>query len=129
MLPRVISSCMFPDTELFLVFSPQVGPDMLVSGFLQPIPDLTPSIPSLSEISKIDPSINPYESTIISFYKTWDPYGSFSNFSPHPIQMPDEGGDYSTWTSVEHYYQVMCFVFPEKSIQSVCSPIPFFFIL
>ncbi|KNA13894.1 hypothetical protein SOVF_112550 [Spinacia oleracea] len=83
----------------------QVGPDMLVSGFLQPIPDLTPVIPSFSELSKIDPSINPYESGITSFYKTWDPYGSFSNFSPHPIQMPDEGGHYTTWSSVEHYYQ------------------------
>nr|XP_021851860.1 riboflavin biosynthesis protein PYRR, chloroplastic isoform X3 [Spinacia oleracea] len=83
----------------------QVGPDMLVSGFLQPIPDLTPIIPSFSELSKIDPSINPYESGITSFYKTWDPYGSFSNFSPHPIQMPDEGGHYTTWSSVEHYYQ------------------------
>lgn len=80
---------------------------MLVSGFLQPIPDLTPVIPSFSELSKIDPSINPYESGITSFYKTWDPYGSFSNFSPHPIQMPDEGGHYTTWSSVEHYYQVI----------------------
>ncbi|KAL2941457.1 Riboflavin biosynthesis protein PYRR chloroplastic [Bienertia sinuspersici] len=91
--------------SLLIVLRYLVGPDMLVSGFLQPIPDLTPTIPSFAEMSKIDPSLNPYESDIISFYKTWDPYGSFSNFSPHPIQMPDEGGNYSTWSSVEHYYQ------------------------
>ncbi|KAJ0014569.1 hypothetical protein Pint_21268 [Pistacia integerrima] len=88
----------------------QVGPDMLVSGFLQPVPDLTPVIPSVDETFAIDPSVTPYESSIISFYKTWDPYGSFSNFSPHPIQMPDNGGDYVTWSGVEHYYQAQKFV-------------------
>ncbi|XP_021734368.1 riboflavin biosynthesis protein PYRR, chloroplastic-like [Chenopodium quinoa] len=98
----------------------QVGPDMLVSGFLQPIPDLTPIIPSFSELSKIDPSINPYESSIISFYKTWDPYGSFSNFSPHPIQMPDEGGHYTTWSSVEHYYQAHKFYGVQDPLAQEC---------
>lgn len=87
----------------------QVGPDMLVSGFLQPLPDVTPVIPSVDETFAVDPTVSPYESSIIFFYKTWDPYGSFSNFSPHPIQMPDENGDYVTWLSVEHYYQVLTF--------------------
>ncbi|CAO2837513.1 unnamed protein product [Amaranthus hypochondriacus] len=98
----------------------QVGPDMLVSGFLQPISDLTPTIPSLSEISKIDPSLNPYESSIISFYKTWDPYGSFSNFSHHPIQMPDEDGNYFTWSSVEHYYQAHKFYGVQDPVARKC---------
>lgn len=98
----------------------QIGPDMLVSGFLQPLPDLTPTIPSLSELSKIDPSINPYESSIISFYKTWDPYGSFSNFSPHPIQMPEEGGHYTTWSSVEHYYQAHKFFGVQDPVAQEC---------
>lgn len=80
---------------------------MLVSGFLQPVPDLTPYIPSEDEIFAIDPTVTPYESSILFFYKTWDPYGAFSNFSPHPIQMPDDQGDYVTWPSVEHYYQVI----------------------
>lgn len=79
---------------------------MLVSGFLHPVPDLTPVIPSVEETSEIDPTISPYESSIIFFYKTWEQYGSFSNFSHHPIQMPDETGDIATWSSVEHYYQV-----------------------
>ncbi|RVW16081.1 Riboflavin biosynthesis protein PYRR, chloroplastic [Vitis vinifera] len=87
-----------------------IGPDMLISGFLQPFPDPTPVIPSVDETYAIDPSVTPYESSIIFFYKTWDLYGAFSNFSPHPIQMPDENGDYQTWSSVEHYYQAHKFV-------------------
>ncbi|KAF3452470.1 hypothetical protein FNV43_RR02903 [Rhamnella rubrinervis] len=58
----------------------QIGPDMLISGFLQPIPDFTPVIPSVEEIYAIDPTVTPYESRIIFFYKTWDLYGAFSNF-------------------------------------------------
>ena len=85
----------------------QIGPDMLVSVFLQPVPDLTPCIPSVEEISAIDPTVAPYESSIIFFYKTWDPYGAFSNFSPHAIQMADESGNYLSWPTVEHYYQVI----------------------
>ncbi|KAK9292919.1 hypothetical protein L1049_020900 [Liquidambar formosana] len=83
---------------------------MLISGFLQPIPDLTPMIPSVDETSAIDPTVTRYESSIIFFYKTWDPYGAFSNFSPHPIQMQDDSGNYLTWSSVEHYYQAHKFV-------------------
>ncbi|KAJ7976617.1 Riboflavin biosynthesis protein PYRR chloroplastic [Quillaja saponaria] len=88
----------------------KVGPDMLVSGFLQPLPDITPVIPSVDEIFAIDPTFSPYESSILFFYKTWDLYGAFSNFSPHPIQVSDENGDYATWLSVEHYYQAQKFV-------------------
>ncbi|KAK0591791.1 hypothetical protein LWI29_008121 [Acer saccharum] len=87
----------------------QIGPDMLISGFLQPVPDLMPVIPSEDETFAIDPTVTPYESSIISFYKTWDPYGAFSNFSPHPIQMPDSDDNYVTWSSVEHYYQAQKF--------------------
>ncbi|XP_052184304.1 riboflavin biosynthesis protein PYRR, chloroplastic [Diospyros lotus] len=91
--------------QLLDVSYEQIGPDMLVSGFLQPVPDLTPCIPSLEEISAIDPTVAPYESSIIFFYKTWDPYGAFSNFSPHAIQMADESVNYLSWPTVEHYYQ------------------------
>lgn len=80
---------------------------MLVSGFLQPIPDLSPVIPSMNEIPLIDPTVMPHEARVIFFYKTWDPYGAFSNFSPHPLCMADENGEYATWLSVEHYYQVI----------------------
>ncbi|KAK9138624.1 hypothetical protein Sjap_009218 [Stephania japonica] len=88
----------------------QIGPDILISGFLQPVPDLTPVIPSVDETSTIDPTVAPYEASIIFFYKTWDKYGAFSNFSPHSLRMPDDNGDYITWPSVEHYYQAHKFV-------------------
>ncbi|XP_050206455.1 riboflavin biosynthesis protein PYRR, chloroplastic isoform X2 [Mercurialis annua] len=91
--------------DLIDVCYEKIGPDMLISGFIQPIPELTPVVPSEDETFAIDPTVSPYESSIIFFYKTWDPYGAFSNFSPHPIQMLDDNGEYVTWSSVEHYYQ------------------------
>lgn len=48
----------------------------------------------------------------IFFYKVSQPYGCFSNFSPHPIQI---AGTY--WSTVEHYYQAQKFVgSPDESI-------------
>ncbi|MBD2253070.1 NADAR family protein [Nostoc parmelioides] len=41
----------------------------------------------------------------IYFYKVWQPYGCFSNFSPHSIEIQ---GTY--WSTVEHYYQAQKFV-------------------
>jgi ribA/ribD-fused uncharacterized protein len=41
----------------------------------------------------------------IFFYKVWQPYGCFSNFSLHHIQI---GNTY--WTTVEHYYQAQKFI-------------------
>ncbi|WP_017651970.1 NADAR family protein [Fortiea contorta] len=41
----------------------------------------------------------------IYFYKVWQPYGCFSNFSLHGIQIH---GTY--WSTVEHYYQAQKFV-------------------
>lgn len=41
----------------------------------------------------------------IYFYKVHEPYGCFSNFSPHGI---DFQGTY--WSTVEHYYQAQKFV-------------------
>ncbi|XP_030535737.1 riboflavin biosynthesis protein PYRR, chloroplastic isoform X3 [Rhodamnia argentea] len=106
--------------DLIDVCYEQVGPDMLVSGFLQPIPDLTPVIPSVDETSAIDPTVTPYDSNIIFFYKTWDPYGAFSNFSPHPIQMLDENGNYATWSTVEHCYQAHKFVGVDNPLARAC---------
>ncbi|XP_028548303.1 riboflavin biosynthesis protein PYRR, chloroplastic isoform X5 [Dendrobium catenatum] len=87
-----------------------IGPDILVSGFLHPIPDLSPVIPSIHETAALDPTVSPYESKIIFFYKTWDPFGAFSNFSPHSIIMPDETGVPCMWPTVEHYYQAQKFL-------------------
>ncbi|WMV10547.1 hypothetical protein MTR67_003932 [Solanum verrucosum] len=55
-------------SDIISLVKRQIGPDMLVSGFLQPVPDLTPTIPSVQETSAIDPTIPPYESSIIFFY-------------------------------------------------------------
>jgi N-glycosidase YbiA len=41
----------------------------------------------------------------IYFYKANDPYGCFSNFSPHPIELAGYH-----WVTVEHYYQAQKFV-------------------
>ncbi|MGB2926416.1 MAG: NADAR family protein [Limnothrix sp.] len=41
---------------------------------------------------------------VIYFYKAYDPYGCFSNFSPHPIQ---QNGHH--WPTVEHFYQAQKF--------------------
>ncbi len=41
----------------------------------------------------------------IFFYKVCEPYGCFSNFSPHSIEL--EG---RTWQTTEHYYQAQKYV-------------------
>lgn len=41
----------------------------------------------------------------IYFYKVNEPYGCFSNFSPHGIHLQGTG-----WPTVEHYYQAQKFV-------------------
>lgn len=48
---------------------------------------------------------DPGRSMAIYFYKVWDPYGCFSNFSPHPIALHGH-----TWPTVEHFYQAQKFV-------------------
>lgn len=44
------------------------------------------------------------EAKVIYFYKAYDPYGCFSNFSPHPIHCSDRH-----WPTVEHFYQAQKF--------------------
>lgn len=41
----------------------------------------------------------------IYFYKVYEAYGCFSNFSPHPIRLQG-----TNWQTVEHYYQAQKFV-------------------
>lgn len=41
----------------------------------------------------------------IYFYKAYDPYGCFSNFSPHPIHCAGQD-----WATVEHFYQAHKFI-------------------
>ena len=58
----------------------------------------------------------------IYFYKVNEPYGCFSNFSPHGIAIAGEN-----WQTVEHYYQAQKFIGTpdEKSsliIKAVSTP-------
>ena len=64
----------------------------------------------------------------VEFYKAWDEWGALSNFSPHPIRMPEGPADavygqphsnglsngkapshFWLWHSAEHYYQAQKF--------------------
>ncbi|CAL44364.1 Protein of unknown function [Flavobacterium psychrophilum JIP02/86] len=56
---------------------------------------------------------------IIKFYKVNEPYGFFSNFSPHPIYINNE-----RWNSVEHYFQASKFdnIEIREKIQAIESP-------
>eukprot|EP00250_Pteridium_aquilinum_P010101 c19156_g1_i1 orf=324-2096(-) len=88
----------------------QIGPDMLITGYLQPIPDLRLRIPEgLNELSSAEAASFVEEPTVISFYKAWDAMGALSNFSPHAITVSNSEGEEVQWTSVEHYYQAQKF--------------------
>jgi diaminohydroxyphosphoribosylaminopyrimidine deaminase/5-amino-6-(5-phosphoribosylamino)uracil reductase len=88
----------------------QIGPDMLISGYVHPIPKLNQSVSPTVEAatSLLDNLSSSKQPPVISFYKTWDPYGEFSNFFPHSISLSDRNGEVLVWKSVEHYYQVHC---------------------
>ena len=58
----------------------------------------------------------------IYFYKVNAPYGCFSNFSPHPIELAGR-----KWATVEHYYQAHKFLgtdFEELMGQIHAAPTP-----
>ncbi len=58
----------------------------------------------------------------IYFYKVNEPYGCFSNFSPHSIQLQGE-----KWKTVEHYYQAQKFlgsIDEENSLIIKSAPTP-----
>ena len=55
----------------------------------------------------------------IHFYRLNEPYGEFSNFSPHPIELKGK-----VWPTSEHYFQAQKFADSEReeSIRSAKSP-------
>ncbi len=68
----------------------------------------------------------------IEFYKTWDQYGSLTNFSPHPIMMPISlanangltqklDGPLRKWQTLEHYYQAQKFAGDPLDILSLTT--------
>lgn len=88
----------------------QIGPDMLITGYLQPIPDLKLQVPEgLDELSPAEAASFAEKPILITFYKAWDAMGVFSNFSPHTIDIMSSDGEDVQWTSVEHYYQAQKF--------------------
>ena len=54
----------------------------------------------------------------IKFYRVGDPYGCFSNFSPHPIKIDH------TWPTSEHYFQAQKFHDWELQKQFLDEPSP-----
>nr|PNR48038.1 hypothetical protein PHYPA_012511 [Physcomitrium patens] len=87
----------------------QTGPDMLVTGYLHPIPDISHGDDKLASISRENVAVIPNKPSIIRFNKPWDRYGALSTLSYHPITLPDSIGNPVVWSSVEHYYQASKF--------------------
>ncbi len=55
----------------------------------------------------------------IYFYKVNEPYGCFSNFSPHPIEIQGEN-----WQTVEHYYQAQKFIGSDAASSLIIKAAP-----
>ena len=56
----------------------------------------------------------------IYFYKADQPYGCFSNFSPHPVTI-----DGKQWPTVEHYYQAHKLLgTPDQDLMEVIRQVP-----
>jgi hypothetical protein len=55
----------------------------------------------------------------ILFYRVREPYGEFSNFSPHPIKLKGK-----TWPTSEHYFQAQKFAGTEheEEVRRAKSP-------
>lgn len=55
----------------------------------------------------------------ILFYRVAEPYGEFSNFSPHPFQL-----NAKVWSTAEHYFQAQKFAGTpyEEEIRQAKSP-------
>ena len=79
----------------------------MISGYLQ-TPHTNPIRPfswAAPNQETAPPSVVVPPQPRIAFYKEWDLYGAFSNFSPHSITVQEADGREATWQSVEHFYQ------------------------
>src|SRR4051812_16175937 len=56
---------------------------------------------------------------VIHFYHVNEPYGCFSNFSPHAIYL-----DETTWPTTEHYFQAQKFLDPHYRWQILLAQSP-----
>jgi predicted NAD-dependent protein-ADP-ribosyltransferase YbiA (DUF1768 family) len=55
----------------------------------------------VDSLEQLQPNLNRTTYRVIHFYRTEDAYGTFSNFSRHPITI-----DGIEWPTTEHYFQV-----------------------
>ncbi|CAI5969373.1 unnamed protein product [Closterium sp. NIES-64] len=114
--------------ELADVSTEIIGRDLLMTGYLHPLPTDPPVLPQTPTFEcRLTPPATPGPPPVISFYKSWDPFGAFSNFSPHPIRLPLvlplslPSSPYANaaaaeeevvlWQTVEHFYQAQKFTF------------------
>ena len=56
---------------------------------------------------------------MITFWRTTDKYGAFTNFSPHPVSI-----DGKKWPTTEHFYQAMKTLDPDLQEQVRNCPTP-----
>jgi N-glycosidase YbiA len=56
---------------------------------------------------------------VINFYRVNEPYGCFSNFSPHPVYLSG-----TTWPTTEHYFQAQKFLDPHYRWQILLAQSP-----
>ena len=70
-----------------------VGPDLLMSAY-------TPSSGGLSAVAAAHRLPQALPADEVLFYKSWDEFGSLSNFSPHAIRIC-HGQDAQEWQTVE----------------------------
>ena len=100
----------------------QSGPDMLVTGYLQPLPDISLGTnDELAIISREDISELPRKPSVIRFNKPWDRYGALSTLSYHPITLSVGDGKPVVWNSVEHYYQASKFAGVDDHLAVRCQ--------
>ena len=80
-----------------------VGQDLFVTGYLPSSGGLWELHDRLQKPQAPGPALEEVE-----FYKTWDPFGDLSNFSPHAVTLPIEGREAEgerEWRTVESFYQ------------------------
>lgn len=107
----------------------QVGPDLMITGYLPKSGGprgLAEMLKTPQETADGGSASSSAKNT--EFYKSWDKFGALSNFTPHPVALPDcpmthlaletfqpdqnnasIHENYRVWPSTEHYYQAQKF--------------------
>lgn len=91
----------------------QVGPDILISGYLPSSGGVRTLARRIAKSSGQQHAKS--KDRTVSFYKAWNLNGYLSNFSPHSITLPMDNGEPVSWLTVEHFYQASKFLGVENS--------------